>query len=102
MSNTGDDVPSADFVTVFEYGTKTLRNPLHDSFLYTLCVLFALPFTSLSASESAVAVTVLIVAGESLFAIGGLIAGKSLLESFRRKLIPRRLRREKQPMGSEE
>ena len=64
-------------------------------------VLFALPFTSLSASESAVAVTVLIVAGESLFAIGGLIAGKSLLESFRRKLIPRRLRREK-PMGSEE
>ena len=37
MSNTGDDVPSADFVAVFEYGTKTLRNPLHDSFLYTLC-----------------------------------------------------------------
>ena len=65
-------------------------------------VLFALPFTPLNASESAVAVTVLIVTGESLFAIGGLIAGKSLLESFRRKLIPRRFRRKKQPMDSEE
>lgn len=32
-------------------------------------VLFALPFTPLNASESAVAVTVLIVTGESLFAI---------------------------------
>lgn len=64
--------------------------------------LFALPFTSLSASQSTVAATVLIVTGESLFAIGGLIAGKSLLDSFRRKLIPSRFRRKKQPYDSEE
>ncbi|MDC0625814.1 transporter suffix domain-containing protein [Candidatus Poseidonia alphae] len=64
--------------------------------------LFAIPFTSLNASESAVAATVLIVTGESLFAIGGLLAGRSLMERLRRKIIPQRLQRREGPTGSEE
>lgn len=64
--------------------------------------LFAVPFTPLSTSESAIAVTALIVSGETLFAIGGLIAGRSLLEGFRKKLIPSRFRKNKSSTDSEE
>jgi hypothetical protein len=87
-------------------GCAIERKRLGILFMVLSCVpyaaLFAVPFMPLSTSESAVTVTVLIVLGETLFAIGGLIAGRSLLERFRSKLIPSRFRRKKPSTDSEE
>jgi len=82
------------------------RKRLGILFMILSCIpyiaLFAIPFTSLSASESAVTATVLVVTGETLFAAGGLMAGRSMMERFRKKIIPKRFQRKDRSTHSEE
>ena len=65
--------------------------------------LFTIPFLSMTKAQSGVLASCLIIVGEVSFAVGGIIAGKSLVADFRSKFVPKRFqKRSESPLIEEE
>tara|TARA_B110000444_G_scaffold230554_1_gene237877 strand:- start:1703 stop:1960 length:258 start_codon:yes stop_codon:yes gene_type:complete len=64
--------------------------------------LFTIPFLSMTKAQSGVLATCLVILGEVSFAVGGIIAGKSLVADFRSKFIPKRFQKRSEPHLFEE
>ena len=64
--------------------------------------LFSIPFLSMTRVQSGVLATCLVILGEVSFAVGGIIAGKSLVADFRSKFIPKRYQKRSEPHLIEE
>ncbi|WP_088041370.1 transporter suffix domain-containing protein [Bacillus sp. EAC] len=53
-------------------------------------LIFALPFLKISGSFKAVLIGVLVILGEGMFWVGGILVGKDVMANYRKKMNPAR------------